>query len=261
VPNCYNCGDPLTGAYCATCGQKAEPLDLTLPDFLHELGHEFLQVDGKILASVRQLFLVPGFLTREQFLGRRVRWVSPLRLYLLLSVLYFGIVSLSGPGVLKLTVKNAPGSDASAEIQRFGFRSEQEFHDAVNLARVTWLPRAMFLLVPFLAWLVRVAYRDAGKSYLQHLYFALHLQAAWFGAAAVAALPGLIDSRIASALTQLLPVYALLYAVPALRRAYGGSKAQAWGRGIVIVGVYGAATILVTLAIVLPVVFGRVAHL
>jgi hypothetical protein len=48
-----------------------------------------------------------------------------------------------------------------------------------------------------------------------------------------------------------------LYTVAALRTAYGGSKAQAWRRGVVVGAIYGAATVVVTLAIVLPVVFSR----
>jgi hypothetical protein len=255
---CYNCGTPLTGPFCAVCGQKAQPLDLTLHGFLHELGEETLHVDGRIFASVRELFLKPGFLTREYFVGRRARWVSPLRLYLLFSLLYFGILALAGSTGFLLPVKADRPQDADPAVQKLGFSSEQDLRDAVNHARVTWVPRAMFLLVPFLAWLVKVAYRDSGKNYLQHLYFALHLQAAWFGAAALAALPAPIAPQVAGGLTSfVLPAFALLYTVAALRTAYGGSKARAWRRGVVVGAIYGAATVVVTLAIVLPVVFSR----
>ena len=257
-PNCYNCGTPLRGPFCAVCGQKAQPLDLTLHDFVHELGEETLHVDGRILASVRQLFMKPGFLTREYFIGHRARWVSPLRLYLLFSLLYFGILALPGLTGLRPPVKADSPQDVDPAVQELGFSNEQDLRDAANHARATWVPRAMFLLVPFLAWLVKVADRDAGKNYLQHLYFALHLQAAWFGAAALAALPAPIAPQVAGGLTSfVLPVFALLYTVAALRTAYGGSKARAWRRGVVVVAVYGAATVVVTLAIVLPVVLGR----
>jgi hypothetical protein len=50
---------------------------------------EFSGWDGRLAATIRVLFRQPGMLTREFLLGRRVRYVSPLRLYLLASLLYF----------------------------------------------------------------------------------------------------------------------------------------------------------------------------
>jgi hypothetical protein len=91
---CYNCSAPLSGAYCAVCGQKALPLNPGLHDFLHEFTHEMLHVDGKIFQSVWKLVAAPGFRTLEQFEGRRARWISPIRLYLIFSLAYFAMTSL-----------------------------------------------------------------------------------------------------------------------------------------------------------------------
>src|SRR5678816_4577040 len=92
---CPNCGAALDGAFCAQCGQKAAPLNPSLSQFIHELFHEIAHVDGKILQSVRLLFTRPGFLSREQFEGRRARYVSPIRLYLIFSVVYFGAAAFA----------------------------------------------------------------------------------------------------------------------------------------------------------------------
>lgn len=45
--------------------------------------------DGRFAATVRKLFTAPGALTRDFLEGRRVRYLSPLRLYLLASLVYF----------------------------------------------------------------------------------------------------------------------------------------------------------------------------
>ena len=92
---CHNCGIRLVGRFCAACGQKALPLSVTLHDFIHELTHEILHVDGRIVQSIRRL-LSPGFLTREYIQGRRARWISPIRLYLIFSVAFFGLSALTG---------------------------------------------------------------------------------------------------------------------------------------------------------------------
>ena len=91
---CLNCGAPLQGPFCAHCGQRVAAARPTLHHFLHEATHEFLHVDGKIWRSLWLLFRRPGFLTREYFAGRRVRYVGPVRLYLLFSVLYFAVSTL-----------------------------------------------------------------------------------------------------------------------------------------------------------------------
>lgn len=41
---CANCAMPLTGRYCAHCGQKATALRPTLHDAVHEAVHEFAHV-------------------------------------------------------------------------------------------------------------------------------------------------------------------------------------------------------------------------
>src|SRR5688500_699872 len=93
---CLNCGAQRPGQFCAACGQKALPLAPTFGYFVHELTHEVLNVDGKIFRSLRLLLTRPGFLTREIFRGRRASYVSPLRLYLLASVLSFALGAMFG---------------------------------------------------------------------------------------------------------------------------------------------------------------------
>jgi hypothetical protein len=80
--NCLNCRAPLAGAFCATCGQKASAPNPTFHDFLHELFHELLHLDGRLFQSIRWLFTRPGFLTREHIEGRRASYAAPMRLYL-----------------------------------------------------------------------------------------------------------------------------------------------------------------------------------
>ena len=70
-PACLNCGRPLTGAFCAGCGQKQMPLDLTLMEFLHASTQELTNWDGKIPGTLKALFFQPGRLTLDFFAGRR----------------------------------------------------------------------------------------------------------------------------------------------------------------------------------------------
>ena len=173
---CSNCGAALGGAFCAQCGQKVTPLNPSLREFLHDFFHELAHFDGKIIQSARFLLTRPGYLLREYFEGRRAGYVSPIRLYLVFSILYFAAVAfapLSGP---RIACTSCP-----PEIKEF---AEQQMREAF----VEWTPRAMFLLVPVFAGLIALAARRSGRNYPQHLYFALHVHAAWFFAGTVGAL-------------------------------------------------------------------------
>jgi hypothetical protein len=76
---CPNCGAGLDGAFCATCGQKVSPLNPSLREVLGNFVEEVLNLDGRTFQSMRLLLTKPGFLTLEQFQGRRARYVSPIR--------------------------------------------------------------------------------------------------------------------------------------------------------------------------------------
>ena len=254
--NCYNCGTPLGGPYCAACGQKAGPLDPTLHDFLHDFSHEMLHVDGRIFRSVASLVAKPGFLTREYFQGRRARWVSPIRLYLIFSLAYFAAAAFAASHDVIVEPPNDP--EATAFLQRLGFGSVTALKSAVEDARTHWGPRAMFVLVPVMAWLIGLAWRRRGKHYPQQLYAALHVHAAWFAMAALIAVAGILIPRpVAANLDSLLVVYGFVYLVLTFRVAYGGTWMQSVVRGAFVLTAYYVVVGLVAMAIALLVIFGH----
>src|SRR5256885_12555233 len=144
---CANCGAPLAGPYCAACGQKARPQHPTVRDFAEDLAGEIFNYDGRIHRSVLLLFLRPGFLTREAFADRRASYVSPIRLYLLFSVLLFAAFAFSPDFIhVTYTPDNVADLDPADVAQRTA-----EMRAAVNDATNRILPRLMFVLMPIFA--------------------------------------------------------------------------------------------------------------
>jgi hypothetical protein len=86
---CLNCGAQLAGAFCADCGQRDIPPYPSVRELVVDAAAEFTGWDGRLATSLRDLILRPGMLTREFLEGRRVRYISPLRLYLMASLVYF----------------------------------------------------------------------------------------------------------------------------------------------------------------------------
>ena len=93
---CANCGQPLAGEYCAACGQRHEPHVHTVSHFAAEAFESISHADSRLWRTLLYLLIRPGFLTREFFAGRRVRYLPPFRLYLVISVLFFVVIGLGG---------------------------------------------------------------------------------------------------------------------------------------------------------------------
>ncbi len=264
---CLNCSAPLSGAWCSQCGQKDPSPHPLLGELVREATHELAHWDGKLLSTLRELVLRPGQLTVDFLGGRRARWLPPLRLYLITSLVYFLIgptigaithrdqrvqivlpSSLAAPGaeseaptqVLKPEVATAIDNSSimrivgSKKLQR-AIENPKEFGDAVSRT----YPKVIFLLMPVVALLLWGAYRSTVPGYVPHLYFSLHLHAFGFSAFAVLHLSRAFLTTRWLALS--LGIAALLtlvwYATAAMRRVYGGS----WGRTVGSAAAVGAA--------------------
>jgi hypothetical protein len=253
---CPNCGAGFEGAFCATCGQKAGPLNPPLRDVLSHFIEEALNVDGKTFTSIRLLLTKPGFLSLEQLHGRRVRYVSPIRLYLLMSLLYFAVAAFAPSSILPVTININP-DDSPQEIQRLE-QHKRAIEAAASPALVEWVPRTMFVLVPLFAGLVALVVRRSGRNYPQHLFFSFHVHAAWFFAGAVY---GAVQIRTIPILTPLVTriasLYTVVYFVLAFRRAYALTTGGALLRSAVVGITYMVLVLAALLAIVAPLgVFG-----
>ncbi|MFN2564405.1 MAG: DUF3667 domain-containing protein [Gemmatimonadaceae bacterium] len=267
---CLNCGAALTGPYCASCGQQRRDTDLTLRELLHETAQELTQWEGKVPSTLKTLFLRPGVLTLDFLAGRRARWLLPLRLYLICSVAFF----LSGPLVeaitgrsaretAKITITNPDGSttltpETRKEIAEglpgriFGVeRLERAAANSGQISRVArgGYPKAMFVLLPLFALLTRTAWRRRLPRYPSHLYTALHLHAAWFGAlTAYTLLTAVFTSAAAIVILQLAVItYAVWYGLLTARRVFGDSWVRTIAKSAAVAAVYSACLIAASL--------------
>jgi hypothetical protein len=96
---CENCGAELQGHWCAQCGQPAIEYRRSFRYVVADLLNEFLNWDSKFFTTIALLILKPWRLTNEFLAGKRVRYVNPLRLYLLASILFFFAVNFGAKGI------------------------------------------------------------------------------------------------------------------------------------------------------------------
>src|SRR3954447_3900811 len=245
---CRNCGVPLQGAYCFACGQKAVHPELTVHDLLHEGVHELAHIDGKILQTVRLLLFKPGELTAEFFRGRRARYISPLRLYLTCSLLFFALLAMSPSRMsrIEMTKDDIADDAARAAAQQETAARLQHLVDEMT----HYAPRAMFLLMPVFGLMSWGFFRRAQPYYVPHLYYAIHFHAFVFLMLAMRVAFG-FGGRIGESVGGLLPLTIGPYHYVALRRVFGGTRWQVAWKGTAIALAY----IAVIMAIVTALLF------
>jgi hypothetical protein len=210
----------------------------TLREFTTEALEEVTSLDGKVARSVWRLLSRPGFLTIEHNAGRRASYVAPVRLYLVLSLVYFAVAAIA-PLNLRFSCSSCPPE--TREVQ------ERQMGEAIG----DWTPRAVFLLVPvFAALILPVARRRPSLHYPQHLYFSVHLHAAWFGMGTVALAAMAIGPAVVSrTVVVAMLAYAWAYFVTALRRVYGLGVGGAVWRSLLVVFIHAIVLFTVLIAI------------
>jgi hypothetical protein len=171
---CLNCGAPLTGTFCATCGQRDIPPYPSVRELVVDAAAEFSGWDGRLATTLRDLVRYPGRLTHEFLEGRRVRYISPLRLYLVASLVYF-LLAAAAPDVrlesgktlfmglrVGATVTGDSGTasrpERVANAASGALQKQQPLDPAARAAALQDISRAPALMQPFL----RRAVEDPG---------------------------------------------------------------------------------------------------
>jgi hypothetical protein len=245
---CLNCGAPFGPArphFCPACGQETNVKPPRLGELLQQFGGAYLSTEGALWRTLKLLLLKPGELTRQYLAGRRKHYVLPVRLYLTISVVVLLLVRLApstiadaalaegvGPRAGELAITLGPvqvrmtkgkfqcglpdwlcgrlrrhfDGDA-AGLQGQALELQQRFLSNVGAT--------MFVIVPTLAAMLMLAYRNRRLRYTEHLVFALHLQSFAF----IMLLATLPQQEI---LSTVAGVATLAYTWVAVKRVYGG---------------------------------------
>ena len=202
MADCLNCGQVLTGGarYCHACGQSTRILKRPWLQAAREVLDELFDLDGRMLQSLRLLLTQPGRLPRDYNDGRRAAHTSPVRMYLLISLLFFFVL----PVILPPTPEEQPEHTLAVDLYS----------------------RGMFLLLPIYALLVKLFYRRF--FYLEHLVYSAYLFSAMFIAIGVMmAIEELSNQYLLLLGVQfVILAYVLWYLVASLRTCYS----EGWGK-------------------------------
>jgi len=265
---CANCGAPVTSRYCSECGQRVEHAIHSVRHFILEVAEDLTHADSRLWRTMAALLFKPGFLTAEFLAGRRVRYLPPLRLYLVLSVLFFLISGLlhEHPSAWVFTMRDdglkiepapravaRPGESREhlakrvcADVDYDGPWSayvapalrascEKSVVDGgrgLAEAFTHNLPKAIFLAAPLLALVMRPLYRRPRRFYVEHVLFLLHDHAFLYLLFALNALAAAVLQihLLVVTLGWGVALYIPYYYFVAMRRVYGQSRVRTLGK-------------------------------
>ncbi|HEX6846052.1 MAG TPA: DUF3667 domain-containing protein [Chitinophagaceae bacterium] len=133
-----NCGATVQGRYCHLCGQEnIEPKET----FWHMVTHFFYDIthfDGSFFVTLRDLLFKPGFLSREYMLGRRKKYLHPIRMYVFTSavffLVFFSMFNVSEKDV-SLTNQQAKLKEGFSTIKEEALKNAKTRKDSIEIIK------------------------------------------------------------------------------------------------------------------------------
>lgn len=261
VEKCLNCGTDVQGNYCHVCGQEGTNRTTSLQPLFADFVSEVLSLDSKLTHTLVPLLFSPGRLTLDYNLGKRVRYLSPLKIYLFMSVVFFlffswqmgqnrqsinippvstnksttwkqkSAIKISARGV-QVDPENMPPSLAEYEAwqkdptnpNKHSLLEQYMTRKALKVAGnvrgfadefVNTVPKAMFVLLPLFALILKGIYFRSKRYYVEHLVFSLHVHAFVFALLTILQIP------VLSSLIPFLVLWMAIYLYLAMWRVYG----------------------------------------
>lgn len=169
--------------------------DLSLRRFAGEATEEITSLEhSKLLRTVRALLFRPGFLTREYFSARRVRYVKPLALVLAILALHLFAFSISNTVSMydigrhaaaeEKLVSSMGGNQTRAKSllvsSRIRAEAERRRVPAEAIEREIdekWARNASLMQVPLIVLFslaLHLVHLRSQRYYVEHLIFAMH---------------------------------------------------------------------------------------
>ncbi len=105
---CFSCESPINGLYCVSCGQKNDNYRRSIFSLVKEFFASVTAIESRIWRTWAALLFKPGKVARQFANGRRSYWSSPVRVYIAMSILLFGFLSISQMQLISVELDVVP---------------------------------------------------------------------------------------------------------------------------------------------------------
>jgi hypothetical protein len=125
---CLNCGldlDPDAN-YCQRCGQENTDNNVSFGTLANDFVTNYFSWDGRFGRSVVPFLFIPGKLTREFIIGRRKTFMHPVRLYLIVSLVFFTVIAFYVQGQVEQDFQAIRFNDNGAGSGQLMYNVEED---------------------------------------------------------------------------------------------------------------------------------------
>lgn len=214
---CFNCENPLLDSenFCPKCGQENNSKQASIKQLSNDFMGDYISFDSRLFSSIVPLVFNPGRVTIDYLGGKRQRFIPPIRVFLFLSFVYFGLSFLL---------------DKNTSVIQFSAGDSEVLARKVFAGFIRNFNIIILLYIPAFALLVRLLFKSSQRNYYVNFFvFALHLFSFFFILGIVQIfLFSLFDltlnesiNTITSAIVRLATfIYILVYSVISLKRVF-----------------------------------------
>ena len=195
---CRNCGTQIIDRYCHVCGQdifagQEQSIFLLIVNLLDNA----FAFEGKTLRTLGCLIFKPGFLSSEYRLGRIIRYVHPVKLFWMLTIIFFALFMFNiekniktnravreqaeqtMPVQVTITEERDTATPAAVKSEDTKANKANKVNDFFNSEQTktylkSFAPYAAFLFIPVFAVLLWLFFWRKKYFYMYHLVFAVH---------------------------------------------------------------------------------------
>lgn len=114
---CFSCGETMTGLFCHSCGQKNDDYRRSIWSLFSETFASVFSLENRMWRTWLILLVKPGRVAREFSDGKRTNWTSPVRMYLALSIILFGYMSLTSTRIFSVHTDIVPKAEFTGAVE------------------------------------------------------------------------------------------------------------------------------------------------
>ena len=113
---CLSCGAGTVGIFCTNCGQKNDDLRRSSFVLVRDFFRDTFGFDSRMWRTLGFLAVAPGIVASNYSAGKRSRYTPPVRLFLVVSFLFFLILSLTNTLIIAMAVTPSDVVDENKEV-------------------------------------------------------------------------------------------------------------------------------------------------
>lgn len=239
---CPNCGTHAFGNYCYECCQQTHLHKDTLWGMILHFFEHYFHYDNKFWQTIKTLLFRPGALSLAYWRQQRMRYISPISLYIFISAIYFGFIILFLPlqekralqrgkdiaNYMQVNVASTQTKGTSVASRNIDMQDPAMFSTVLEKIYHIF-PKLFFFLIPVSALFLKLLFLKRRDIYfVDHLVFSIHFHSFFFFLQFISSLLNLLPIAVLVAVTSLATlILPFLYFRQALQVAYQVSGKRA----------------------------------